>query len=221
MSSCSVKMPGGDDVVIAEASQRPTARDSAKTRATCAGLAAEAGRELLHERLGRAHAGAQIGERARLGAPVGHAALRLARRGGDAEGERRRDRARSGRGAARGRPRRRRRGPPRDGAARWSWCAAPMMALTSVGTTWRLGCTGTSSARRSSEKPTPRRDGVAPVAVRRRSGSRSSSSSSSVSTSPPSSSTPSSTRRSVVDSLADLLGEPLRVAQHVPRGLER
>ena len=74
-----------------------------------------------------------------------------------------------------------------------------------------------SKPRRSSEKPTPRRDGVAPDAVRRRSGSRSSSSSSSVSTSPPSCSTPSRTRRSVGGELLDLFGELVGIAEQLPR----
>ena len=101
------------------------------------------------------------------------------------------------------------------------WWVAPMIALTSVGTTCRLGCTGTSSARRSSEKPTPRREGVAPVAVRRRSGSRSSSSSSSVSTSPPSSRRPRARAARSARACAISSASRSRVAEHVPRGLER
>ena len=99
--------------------------------------------------------------------------------------------------------------------------AACRIAATSVGTTCRLGCTGIRNPRRSRAKPTPRRDAVAPLTVRSRSGSRSSSSSSSVSTSPPSRQTASRTRRSSSESATYLGGEELGVAEHLPRGFER
>ncbi len=183
-------------------------------------LAPEARRELLHERLRRSDPGAQVGERAGLRpSPLG-AGLGLARGGGEAQ----RQRARVER-----EPRAPRRVVARGDELAHLLAAAGALVVvrcaddraTSVGTTWRLGCTGTSSARRSSEKPTPRREGVAPVAVRSRSGSRSSSSSSSVSTSPPSSSTPSSTRRSVDESFSISSASRAGLAKDVPRGLER
>ena len=188
-SSYIASEPGGAEALIALGSQSPIARDSAMTQRRRATARARSAR--------RASARATSASRSR-GAPRCPPRGRRARAPSRAAP----GRARTSRGAARGPPTATKLRTCSRRASRSAWRVAPMIAATSVGTMWRFGCTGTSSPRRSSEKPTPRRDGVAPVAVRRRSGSRSSSRSSSVSASPPSRSTASSTRRSVAESFS-------------------
>ena len=147
------------------------------------GVAPEALRQARDERARRADALAHLDARAR--APRAPAPARAAP-----------DRRQSARGAARGRYRARRSGSARAASRARLVRRADDDAPPRSGPRGGSGAPGSRSPRRSSAKPTPRREGVAPVAPRSRIGSRSRSSSSSVSTSPPSRSSASSSRRS-------------------------
>ena len=134
VSSCSVKLPGRRRRVgrrrVPEAHGAREREDQRDVRR----VAPEARAELLHERLGRAHAGAHVGESARLGAPlvtrlvVSRAATAMP--------------SASGAGSSEKRARRGAWSPEATKvahllAARLALAvvAAPMIALTSVGTT--------------------------------------------------------------------------------------
>ena len=134
MSSCSVKLPGGDDSVgrrrVPEARWRARARRRGRR---CGGLAPEA-RARASARATwacprRRAASAKVPDWVRALAGAADARARRPRgRAPAAPG-----RARSARGAARGRPRRRTRAPPRGARRARCGASAPMIALTSVG----------------------------------------------------------------------------------------
>ncbi len=171
VSSYMASEPGGVAGEAAVASQRPTARERAATSDT-----ASTSRPKRWENLTSSDRGVPTPGRTSLPGSRTQKPMATARNAGSEAKRARRGAWSSSRTKVRIWARR---------VSRAWRRSAPTICATSVGMTWRLGWMGMRKARRSSEKPAPRRVAVTPPAPRSRRGSRSRSSSSWVSTSPP------------------------------------